>query len=111
MSMSGPDLLSEVLLDQPTPAQPFSGIFAATVAGNASSSSADVTIDGFDAKNAATYTCSFEPRFGSGSSAKTPPVGTKCLVAFTKRISYVAGAANVGVGSRPCIVAFLDWPS
>lgn len=99
----------DLILDRPQPRQPFVGLFAATVAGNADTGQADVTLDGFNAS--ASYTARFEPRFGSGGSAKTPPVGTKCLVAFTTPIAYVAGTANVGIGATPWIVAFSGWPS
>lgn len=104
-------LFDEIFLDKSKPAQPFVGLFNATVAGNASDSGADVTLDGFDSKNAATYSATFEPRFGSGTSAETPPIGTKCLVAFTTPIAYVAGTPNVGVGSAVWIVAFSGWPT
>lgn len=104
-------LFSQIFLNRSVPAQPFDGLFAGTVAANATSGQADVTLDGFDTKNVATYTCVFEPRFGSGSSAETPPVGTKCLVAFTTPITYVAGTPGVGVGAKPWIVAFLGWPT
>lgn len=103
------DLFGQIFLDQSTRAQPFDGLFAATVAANATNGSADVTLDGFDAT--ASFSCVFEPRFGSGGTAETPPAGTKCLVAFTSPIAYVAGTANVGVGSQPWIVAFLGWPT
>jgi hypothetical protein len=107
-------ILDEIFLDQTSPAQPFDGLFSATIAANATSSQADVTLDGFDAKNAATYTCVFEPRV-VGDSARTPPLGSKCLVAFTTPIAYVAGTANVGMRSIPWIVAFavpaFAWPS
>lgn len=110
--MANPDqFLSEFWLGQSLPAQPFVGFFAGKVAKNTTSSQADVTLDGFDAKNAATYTAVFEPRFGSGSTAETPPVGTECLVAFTTPIAYVAGTPNVGVGAAVWIVAFSGWPT
>lgn len=105
------DLFDELFLDRTTPAQPFDGLFAGTIAANAGTGQADVTLDGFDTKGVATYTCTFEPRFGSGSSAETPPTGTKCLVAFTSPIAYAAGTPNVGVGAKPWIVAFLGWPT
>jgi hypothetical protein len=117
MMATADQLFSEIFLDRSTPVQPFDGLFAATIAGNADTGQADVTIDGFD--KSATYTCVFEPRV-VGDSARTPPVGTKCLVAFTTPIAYATdttGVAvpNVGVGAASWIVAFsvpaFAWPT
>lgn len=117
--MKNSGLLSEILLGKGDAAQPFDGLFAATIAENAQTGQADVTIDGFDPNNAATYTCVFEPRV-VGDSARTPPLGCRCLIAFTTRISYARDSAgnvvpNVGIGTTPWIVAFavppFAWPS
>jgi hypothetical protein len=74
---------------------------------SATTSTVVVTVNDFGkgsnpaAGNVSQFTCAFEPRFGSGSTAKTPPAGKQCLVVFTKNSGPASG----------WVLAFYDWPT
>jgi hypothetical protein len=98
-------LLQKELLGKVAPGgRAFSGIYSATVVTQAPgvdpTIAITVDIDGFNQKGSnATWTARYEKRLGA--TPPTPPVGTRCLVAFPP---------NEADGS-PWATTFVGWPT